>query len=61
MRGYREKKHYYQRVLLSGTKVKCCLVQHLHKVLEAWNIDFIFHRLRMERVITMDFKLTKVN
>lgn len=52
----REKKtrtqNYYQRVLFSGTKVKCRLVQHLHKVLQAWHIDFIFHRLRINTSLT---------
>lgn len=43
--------NYYQRVLLSGTKVKCCLVQHLHKVLQTWHIDFIFHCLRMSKLL----------
>lgn len=55
-RRKREKKlgwhNYYQRVLLSGTEVKCRLVQHLHKVLQTRHIDFVFHRLRMNKSLS---------
>lgn len=48
----RLKKDYYQRVLLSRTKVKCCLVQHLNKVLQTGHVDFVFHRLRMNKSLS---------
>lgn len=51
---------YYQRVLLSGTKVKCCLVQHFHKVLQTGHIDFVFHRLRRNKFFTVDLKMSKI-
>lgn len=48
----RLKTDYYQRVLLSRTKVKCCLVQHLNEVLQTGDVDFVFHRLRMNRSLS---------
>lgn len=50
----RFKKDYYQRVLLSRTKVKCCLVQHLNKVLQTGHVDFVFHRLRMNKSLSFE-------
>lgn len=46
-----KKKHYYQRVLFSGTKVKRCLVQHLNEVLQTGHVDFVFHRLRTNKSV----------
>lgn len=42
---------HYQRMLLSGTEVKCRLVKHLHKIFQTRHIDFVFHRLQMNATV----------